>query len=40
MENLKESNQLEIPGSEAFFLFDTMGFPIDLTQILADERGY
>ncbi len=28
-----------IPGEEAFKLYDTFGFPIDLTQILADEHG-
>lgn len=28
-----------IPGVEAFTLYDTFGFPLDLTTILADERG-
>jgi len=28
-----------IPGDEAFRLYDTFGFPIDLTQILAGEHG-
>ena len=28
-----------IPGVEAFTLYDTFGFPVDLTTILAEERG-
>jgi alanyl-tRNA synthetase len=28
-----------IPGDEAFKLYDTFGFPIDLTGIIAEERG-
>jgi len=28
-----------IPGEEAFKLYDTFGFPIDLTEIIAGERG-
>ncbi|MES2306092.1 MAG: alanine--tRNA ligase [Gemmatimonadota bacterium] len=28
-----------IPGDEAFRLFDTFGFPIDLTELIASEHG-
>ena len=28
-----------VPGAEAFFLYDTLGFPIDLTELMAEEKG-
>ncbi|HEU4556947.1 MAG TPA: alanine--tRNA ligase [Longimicrobium sp.] len=29
-----------IPGKEVFTLYDTFGFPVDLTELMAAERGY
>lgn len=38
MEKSKES--MVISGEDAFTLYDTYGFPIDLSELIAKERGY
>lgn len=36
---LISQNKTEIPGTEVFKLYDTFGFPLDLTQLMAQEDG-
>jgi alanyl-tRNA synthetase len=36
---LKEQGKKEVTGDKAFFLYDTLGFPIDLTELMAEEAG-
>ncbi len=38
-DELKSKKEIIIPGSQVFKLYDTYGFPVDLTRILADEHG-
>ncbi|MCJ7628414.1 MAG: alanine--tRNA ligase, partial [Longimicrobiales bacterium] len=33
-------HDLVIPGAEVFRLYDTFGFPLDLSQLMAEERGF
>ena len=37
IKELKNLNKSEIPGAEVFRLYDTFGFPVDLTHLMADE---
>ena len=36
----KNASTKTIPGEDAFVLYDTYGFPIDLTELIASEKGY
>lgn len=38
-QRLKESNTKVIEGQEVFELYDTFGFPVDLTALIASENG-
>ena len=36
-EEQRSKSSKTIPGETAFFLYDSMGFPLDLTQVMAQE---
>lgn len=38
-EEMRASNQKQVSGDRAFYLYDTLGFPIDLTELMAEEAG-
>src|SRR3712207_1151783 len=40
MEALKANAQTQLAGANAFRLFDTYGFPLDLTELICREHGF
>ena len=40
METLKKEGKKELDGVQAFRMFDTYGFPLDLTELICRENGY
>ena len=39
IDDTKQAGSTEIPGDKAFTLFDTFGFPLDLTELICRENG-
>ena len=40
MDELKANGKTQLDGVQAFRLFDTYGFPLDLTELICRENGY
>lgn len=40
VKKLEKKKETIIPGQELFKLYDTFGFPVDLTNVMAQEKGF
>ena len=40
MDTMKAEGKTQLDGTQAFKLFDTYGFPLDLTELICRENGY
>lgn len=40
IEKLKSANEMIVSGRDVFKLYDTYGFPVDLTAVMAREQGF
>ena len=39
-QDLARVGSVQVSGQQAFYLYDTLGFPADLTQIMCEEKGF